>query len=446
MLLPIRRPTKKQKTLIPSSPQATAALPVAVRSTATDEISTSPLFASSTTSPPRSWRSKNATSTLSSRLVTPLKDLNSSRTKPSVWNPCVDLIHHRFDCQADHNIIDNETTFHRISFAEALRLRTQSEQQVQHNKSSVVQDTNARHCPNCLCYICDAPVENCKEWDDFHCHAHDQDSQWRSLKQQQQDQSAIPQEETPALLQNKTVKSLKAILRRNRQHTSGGNKQALLARIQDRETYGPLAPCPQCPHGRLKLSDDTSHGRQDMANTVVCHGYFEGDAYKPCNFACLASEAPRWGDWNFACYDDEHGGQASKARRNRLVSRGPNEETSSWTVPQLKRILQRNLQHVTGSKKTLLLRLADGRRYGRLGHCPLCKRGRLKVHQVEEEENIVICPGFYDVAHHRTVPCAYSSPPEEAPRIGPWIEETKGGDNYQGIQLWFWDTVTTFTL
>jgi hypothetical protein len=403
-MLPIRRPTKKQRTM-PSNPYA--ASPASIRASVVAP------FASP-------QRSSSTSASATSRLVTPLKDRQgiSSRTSLPLLNPRVDLIHHRFDCQAPYVEL-----FQSIPFSEAASIKQQGMA-----TSNPVVRINAQNCNNCLCYVCDQPVKNCQEWETFHCNAHEKDSLWQSLKQSQ----SIPEHPSgraplAAAVQasNKknqpTVKSLKAILQRNGQHVSG-KKLVLLDRILDGETYGQLASCPECSRGRLKISETDTH-------MVFCHGYYEGDVYKVCSFGCPAGRAPRRADWNFDDYEDQEGdveakkAAAASARRARVevytnLLRG-NEKLK---VLQLKRILQKNCQHISGSKKTLLERIADGRQHGRLGHCPYCKRGRLKVHQDEDAMSFVVCPGFFDVVNHQAVPCTYSSPAEEAPRIGEWVE------------------------
>jgi hypothetical protein len=403
-MLPVRRPTKKQRTM-PSNPYAV--------SSASIQASVVSPFASP-------QRSSSTSASATSRLVTPLKDRQgiSSRTSQPLLSPRVDLIHHRFDCQAPHVEI-----FQSIPFSAAASFKRLGTATL----NSVVR-INAQNCHNCLCYVCDQPIKNCKEWETFHCNAHEKDSLWRSLKQSQSiPEHALSRAPLAAEVRDSnkkkqpTVKSLKAILQRNGQHVSG-KKVVLLDRILDGETYGQLASCPECSRGRLKISETDTH-------MVFCHGYYRGDVYHVCNFECPAGRAPRRTDWNYDDYEDQEGevkakkAAAASARRARVEAyTNINRGNEKLKVRQLKRILQKNCQHISGSKKTLLERIADGRQYGRLGHCPYCKRGRLKVHQDEDAMSFVVCPGFFDIFHHQVVPCHYSSPAKEAPRIGEWVE------------------------
>eukprot|EP00978_Attheya_sp_CCMP212_P014226 scaffold36188_cov54-Attheya_sp.AAC.4 len=96
------------------------------------------------------------------------------------------------------------------------------------------------------------------------------------------------------------------------------------------------------------------------------------------------------------------------------------EELSKWMklkVPELKDILLRNHQHVTGRKAFLVEQIIDGEKYGQLPHCPECGEGRLKV--LEYSPDTIFCPGYYDGV--QTIPCGYWCPSSQAPRDGPWI-------------------------
>lgn len=100
------------------------------------------------------------------------------------------------------------------------------------------------------------------------------------------------------------------------------------------------------------------------------------------------------------------------------------------TIQQLKGMLHHNGQHVTGTKRVLLARIVDGMHYGRLGHCPKCYFGRLKldVHGCFKDYaddsstggSNVFCPGFYDHRVRRVVPClaSFHCNAAGAPRMG----------------------------
>lgn len=416
-MLPVHRAARKQRT-IQSNPCAPS--PAVVTSNVAPSSAIPSSAVDRLASPPRN-RLPAPTRGTASRLITPLKEERSPsfRTSQPLLDPQVDLIHFRFDCKASY-----VEPFQTSPFSENIRKHGSP-------TSDPIVRINAQYCHNCLCYVCGQPVENCKEWKNFHCSAHDKDSRWQSLKEiyaisehpaGREPLATVVLDTRNTKKKQRTLKCLKAILRRNKQHV-GGNKPALLDRIMDGETYGQLAGCPLCTSGRLKiLETDTK--------IVDCQGYYEVDKYKVCNFRCLAGSAPRSAYWNSDNYGIHGNDVASKnaadttSKRDRVqaymsILRG-NEKLK---IPQLKRMLQKNRQHISGCKRSLLLRIADGRKYGRLGHCPCCKGGRLKVHQQDEDGiDTVSCPGFYDVCRHQTVPCIYSVPAKEAPRIGEWLE------------------------
>ncbi|CAJ1946251.1 unnamed protein product [Cylindrotheca closterium] len=93
---------------------------------------------------------------------------------------------------------------------------------------------------------------------------------------------------------------------------------------------------------------------------------------------------------------------------NRLLS--PRNSAKDTSRDKLKAVLQRNGQNVTGTVQVLLTRVADGEAHGKLGLCPRCKGGKLKI--CMDNSEFVYCSrktlcGFQCVAHH-------------APRAGPW--------------------------
>jgi len=44
-------------------------------------------------------------------------------------------------------------------------------------------DTNRMHCPNCYCYVCDVPVQECTNWR-RHCHARHKTAKWQKMRGQ----------------------------------------------------------------------------------------------------------------------------------------------------------------------------------------------------------------------------------------------------------------------
>lgn len=76
------------------------------------------------------------------------------------------------------------------------------------------------------------------------------------------------------------------------------------------------------------------------------------------------------------------------------------DEYYSWTIPELKELLEANDQLKGGNKATLVARCADGKLYGRLPRCPRCGGGKLKVWYESmsghDGHGWYLCPGYYD--------------------------------------------------
>lgn len=77
---------------------------------------------------------------------------------------------------------------------------------------------------------------------------------------------------------------------------------------------------------------------------------------------------------------------------------------------ELKAILQSNGQSVTGTVKVLMDRVSDGKARGKLGLCPQCSGGKLKVS--DKNPHVVFCS--------RKLACGFQCSTETAPRCGPW--------------------------
>lgn len=77
---------------------------------------------------------------------------------------------------------------------------------------------------------------------------------------------------------------------------------------------------------------------------------------------------------------------------------------------QLKAVLHRNGQSVTGTVRVLQNRVADGEAYGKLGLCPRCRGGKLKME--DEDPRVVYCS--------RKALCGFQCYAHVAPRSEPW--------------------------
>lgn len=80
-----------------------------------------------------------------------------------------------------------------------------------------------------------------------------------------------------------------------------------------------------------------------------------------------------------------------------------------------------NRQLVSGAKQLLLQRIIDGHMNGRLGMCPSCFEGKLKLK--DEDGETVFCNGYYDKDAMVRNPCFFTCPRVEAPRLKPWFTE-----------------------
>ena len=72
------------------------------------------------------------------------------------------------------------------------------------------------------------------------------------------------------------------------------------------------------------------------------------------------------------------------------------EKYDEYTADQLKNLLRKNDQKVTGTKKEMIERVADGEVLGKIPRCPACFGGRLVF---DYKKGVYKCPGFYDDDH-----------------------------------------------
>eukprot|EP00586_Coscinodiscus_wailesii_P018785 CAMPEP_0172510212 /NCGR_PEP_ID=MMETSP1066-20121228/227029_1 /TAXON_ID=671091 /ORGANISM="Coscinodiscus wailesii, Strain CCMP2513" /LENGTH=421 /DNA_ID=CAMNT_0013289079 /DNA_START=394 /DNA_END=1659 /DNA_ORIENTATION=+ len=93
---------------------------------------------------------------------------------------------------------------------------------------------------------------------------------------------------------------------------------------------------------------------------------------------------------------------------------------------ELKDVLRWNKQMVGGTKDILLQRILDGHVNGRLGLCPTCSEGKLKL---EDDGETVKCPGWFDKENMMRHPCFYTCKRADAPRIQPWYTEKPPEDD-----------------
>lgn len=87
----------------------------------------------------------------------------------------------------------------------------------------------------------------------------------------------------------------------------------------------------------------------------------------------------------------------------------------------LKDVLRWNRQLVSGNRDMLLTRILDGHMNGRLGRCPTCHKGRMKLTEEDVENRTAHCNGYYDEDMATRVPCFFKCKLEQAPRLQPWF-------------------------
>lgn len=90
---------------------------------------------------------------------------------------------------------------------------------------------------------------------------------------------------------------------------------------------------------------------------------------------------------------------------------------SGMKTDELKDVLRWNKQTgLSGKKDELLLRCVDGHMNGRIGLCPSCEEGKLKL----ANSTTVSCSGYFDEENQVRHPCFFSCKVNEAPRLYPW--------------------------
>jgi hypothetical protein len=87
------------------------------------------------------------------------------------------------------------------------------------------------------------------------------------------------------------------------------------------------------------------------------------------------------------------------------------EKLNKHTANELKEMLKKNDQSMTGAKDDLIQRVADGKVLGKIPRCPKCSGGRPKF---DYKTGMYKCPGFRDDEEFRFCNKKYSM--EELPR------------------------------
>jgi len=126
--------------------------------------------------------------------------------------------------------------------------------------------------------------------------------------------------------------------------------------------------------------------------------------------------------------DDEDSPKSKKVKTETEISETDRAKAeifavlSSKKVDELKDVLRWNKQIVGGNKDTLLARIVDAKLHGRLGRCPSCLRGRVKLTE-EDGGATVFCSGWFDEELQIRHSCFYKAPAAQAPRLQPFYME-----------------------
>jgi len=125
--------------------------------------------------------------------------------------------------------------------------------------------------------------------------------------------------------------------------------------------------------------------------------------------------------------DAEYENQPKKKRKMNKLSEEERAEAEVYAMyekkknDELKDVLRWNNQMVGGNKDALLTRIIDGQLNGRLGICPSCEKGKMKLKDTEAAK--AYCNGYFDEENQARIPCFYECSLKEAPRLLPWYTE-----------------------
>uniref|UniRef100_A0A7S1B6B7 PARP-type domain-containing protein n=1 Tax=Corethron hystrix TaxID=216773 RepID=A0A7S1B6B7_9STRA len=103
---------------------------------------------------------------------------------------------------------------------------------------------------------------------------------------------------------------------------------------------------------------------------------------------------------------------------------------NDMTSDELKSFLRWNFQMLSGTKDILVERCVDGEQNGRLGTCPTCEGGRIKLREGAEK---VYCNGYYDEDVGSRISCFYEDDVVNAARELPWFMEEPSEEVIEAI-------------
>lgn len=100
---------------------------------------------------------------------------------------------------------------------------------------------------------------------------------------------------------------------------------------------------------------------------------------------------------------------------------------------ELKDVLRWNKQMVGGNKDALMTRIIDGHLNGRLGRCPTCKEGRVKLTE-DDGGATAYCNGFFDEENAVRQSCFFKCKIDKAPRLQPWYSKEPSEEEMEAIE------------
>lgn len=136
-----------------------------------------------------------------------------------------------------------------------------------------------------------------------------------------------------------------------------------------------------------------------------------------------------------AISDDDEGPKKKKAKKG--LSEDDRAKAEVYGIyegcknDELKDVLRWNKQMVGGTKDALLARIIDGHLNGRLGRCPACKNGRVKL---AEDGDGAFCNGYFDEENGVRVSCFFKSSIDKAPRLHPWYSKEPSEEEMEAIE------------
>eukprot|EP00567_Pseudictyota_dubia_P001280 CAMPEP_0197466612 /NCGR_PEP_ID=MMETSP1175-20131217/65145_1 /TAXON_ID=1003142 /ORGANISM="Triceratium dubium, Strain CCMP147" /LENGTH=481 /DNA_ID=CAMNT_0043002661 /DNA_START=51 /DNA_END=1496 /DNA_ORIENTATION=+ len=128
--------------------------------------------------------------------------------------------------------------------------------------------------------------------------------------------------------------------------------------------------------------------------------------------------------------DEEEGPKKKKVKSEKSTVLADNDRARAEVFAlyegckndELKDVLRWNKQMIGGNKDAMMSRIIDGHLHGRLGMCPTCNKGRVKLTE-DDGGATAYCNGFFDEDAGFRVKCFFKCKVDEAPRLHPWYSK-----------------------